>query len=163
MRSQLRELPSDLRMQKSEHIWAQVEQHPAFAQARTALLYAALPDEPASLQFVERWRTRKQILLPMVQGNALAVGYVDALQPAPPFGILEPRCALNSIPSIDIVLVPALAFDREGYRLGRGKGYYDRFLPTTNAFRMGVCFDFQLLDALPHEEWDVRVREVITN
>lgn len=157
------ELTPAQRLQKSKRIWAQVERHPAFKQAQTVLLYSALPDEPESLEFMERWRTSKQILLPIVKGKNLAVGNIDELRSVPPFGILEPRQALSEIPNIDLVIVPALAYDHEGYRLGRGKGYYDRFLPTIKAFSIGVCFDFQLIDDLPHEEWDVRVGEVISD
>lgn len=66
--------------------------------------------------------------------------------------------------AIDSVIVPGVAFDKQGNRMGRGKGYYDRFLPLMeNAYKIGVCFPFQLLqETMPHEEHDIKMDEVIT-
>ena len=66
--------------------------------------------------------------------------------------------------AIDVVLVPGMAFDGDGNRLGRGKGYYDRFLKTLAAPRpqlIGVCFDFQKVDVVPTEPTDVKVDVVV--
>ena len=55
-----------------------------------------------------------------------------------------------------------MAFDKERNRLGRGKGYYDRFLPLlTNAYKVGICFPFQFLQSIPTEETDIKVDECI--
>ena len=80
------------------------------------------------------------------------------------FGMLEPDPTLPAVdPSrIDLVLVPGVAFDRHGGRLGFGGGFYDRFLPTTPALRVGVTYDRCLADALPVDEHDQRVDWVVT-
>jgi len=80
------------------------------------------------------------------------------------FGMLEPAADLPVIPAseIDVVLVPGVAFDRHGARLGFGGGYYDRFLPTTPALRVGIAHDLCLADELPCTERDQRVDWVIT-
>ena len=63
---------------------------------------------------------------------------------------------------IDLAVIPGVAFDRHGVRLGRGKGYYDRLLPLMlNAYRIGICFPFQLLEQLPSEPHDVLMNEVV--
>jgi 5-formyltetrahydrofolate cyclo-ligase len=77
-------------------------------------------------------------------------------------GINEPK-ALEFMPSIDLAIIPGLAFDKENNRLGRGKGYYDKFLKTTSAFKLGICFSEQLLDSIPHDELDVKMDKVITD
>ena len=63
--------------------------------------------------------------------------------------------------SVDVVLVPGVAFDAEGHRLGRGRGYYDRFLRTCKARTIGVCFDFQKVDEVPVDAFDVTIDEVV--
>ena len=80
------------------------------------------------------------------------------------YGILEPNSAAPKVdPSfLDVVIVPGSVFDRNGYRTGYGGGYYDRFLENTDAIRVGVCFDFQLVDDVFPEEHDKRMYFVIT-
>ena len=62
---------------------------------------------------------------------------------------------------IDLAVVPRVAFDKEGCRLGRGKGYYDRLLPLINCYKIGICFPFQLYDSIPTEKFDIKMDEVI--
>lgn len=82
-------------------------------------------------------------------------------------GLMEARTASDELvePSqLDMVLVPGIAFDRQGRRLGFGKGYYDRFLTNTNACRVGIAYSFQVSsDELPSEEWDQRVEWIVTD
>lgn len=80
------------------------------------------------------------------------------------FGIMEPQAdAFTDYEQIDLILVPGMAFDRHGHRLGRGKGYYDRFLSQAkDCYKIGVCFPFQLVDEVPTDEHDVRMDEIIT-
>ena len=80
------------------------------------------------------------------------------------YGILEPHLDAPTInPSLlDVVVVPGSVFDNNGYRTGYGGGYYDRFLENTDAIRVGVCFDFQLVDDVFPEEHDKRMDFIIT-
>jgi 5-formyltetrahydrofolate cyclo-ligase len=76
-----------------------------------------------------------------------------------PTGELFP---VESYHEIDLAVIPGVAFDRLGARLGRGKGYYDRLLSQMpNAYKIGICFPFQLLERLPSEPHDVLMNEVI--
>ena len=69
----------------------------------------------------------------------------------------------DDLDAIDVVIIPGVAFTRDGKRLGRGKGYYDRFLPKlSTAYRIGVCYDFQLSDTLPTESYDQKMDLVIS-
>jgi 5-formyltetrahydrofolate cyclo-ligase len=81
------------------------------------------------------------------------------------FGILEPRGSEVVEPgAIDFVLVPARGFDRQGNRLGRGGGYYDRYMshPDFHAIRCGIAFAAQVLDAIPHDAHDLPVEVLVT-
>ncbi len=80
------------------------------------------------------------------------------------YGIMEPildtPCEKKNI---DLAIIPALAFDKSGFRLGYGKGYYDRFLADTNIKTIGICHKELLVSELPHNEFDISVDKVITN
>lgn len=79
------------------------------------------------------------------------------------YGILEPKTVRKADENnIDVILVPGLAFDRNGGRMGFGKGYYDRLLESSKAVKIGLCYDFQILEKIPTESHDVPMNFVIT-
>ena len=86
----------------------------------------------------------------------------DRLAPGA-FHIEEPRGEpFTDYAGIDLAVIPGVAFDRAGNRLGRGKGYYDRLLPRlADTYKIGLCYPFQLADSLPAEAHDVRMDEVV--
>ena len=150
-------------------IAARVWEAPEVAQARTLLLYAALPEEAAT-DAIAREALRRGIRLVYPRSLASgalslhAVGSLGELRPGR-YGIREPEAG-PVVPAreIDAALVPGLAWDRAGHRLGRGAGYYDRLLgdPGWGAFRCGVFFAVQEVPALPRDDWDVRLDAVVT-
>ena len=78
------------------------------------------------------------------------------------YGILEPpNDGRKATYDLDLLIVPGLGFDKEGNRLGRGAGYYDRFISKTNAYLIGICFKEQILDLIPMEKWDKKMNELI--
>lgn len=91
----------------------------------------------------------------------------EDLEPGP-YGILQPtRSAMQPIPlkAIEAVMVPGLAFDRRGHRLGRGGGYFDRFLARLpeRVPKIGLAFRFQVVHQLPHDAHDIRVTHLVTD
>lgn len=79
------------------------------------------------------------------------------------YGIPEPKSHTEfEKQMLDLIIVPALAFDKEGYRLGYGGGYYDRFMANSKAFKLGICRSELYVEALPHAEFDIKVDKVIT-
>ena len=153
-------------------IWAQVESSEPFCCARTILLYASLPDELPTDLVLKRWSQAsadpmtpgKQLVLPLVEGESLRLKtyHPDALQPGYQ-GILEPLPSCPDVPTeaIDLAIVPGRAFTKDGWRLGRGKGFYDRLLPAlVNAWKVGVAYPYQIVEKLPVESWDVRLDAV---
>ncbi len=150
-------------------IWAQVESSEAFRRARTILLYASLPDELPTGIVLERWsratedpmKPGKKLVLPLVEGESLLLKAYqsNALQPGYQ-GILEPLPSCLDVPpeAIDLAIVPGRAFTADGWRLGRGKGFYDRLLPTlVNAWKVGVAYPYQIVELLPVDPGDVRL------
>lgn len=150
----------------SAEILARLEAHPAFQAADTVLLYHSLPDEVDTHGFVEKWSKTKRILLPVVAGERLELraytGHEHLTQGA--YGIGEPDGpAFTDYGAIALAVVPGVAFDRQGNRLGRGKGYYDRLLEHLPAtYKIGICFPYQIVNSVPTEALDIRMDEIIT-
>ena len=127
-------------------------------------MYHSLPDELPTHAFLRNWSGPKRFYLPRVNGvNLEILPYEDSRLELGSFHIEEPTGNETVDPSeIELIVVPAVAYDRHGNRLGRGKGFYDRLLATTKASKIGVGYDFQLVDSLPAEEHDVPMDIVIT-
>ncbi len=146
---------------------ASLEAHPVFQEADTVLLYHSLKDEVDTHDFIRRWSSRKRLLLPAVVGDGLELRlYRDPRSLAVGrFGIEEPVGeAFTDYEAVRLAVVPGVAFDREGNRLGRGKGYYDRLLPhIPAAYKIGICYAYQLVDKVPAEPFDIRMDEIITH
>lgn len=142
--------------------------HPRLKEAHTIMLYYSLPDEVYTHTVVDSLlMSHKTILLPHVTGNGtmelrLYTGPKDLTTGA--YGIMEPTGKFfTEYSTIDLTVVPGVAFDLTGNRMGRGKGYYDRFLPLVhNAYKIGICFPFQIVDDIPSEEHDIKMDEIIS-
>ena len=155
------------RLIRASHPLTKLSRHPRLADAHTVLLYSALPDEVPTLPLLNRLSTEgKTVLLPRVVSDTdmelrRYTGSNDLEQGA--FGIMEPTGKLfTDYENIDVAVVPGMAFDREGHRLGRGKGYYDRFLAQLpHTYKIGICFSFQLVDLVPADAHDILMDEVI--
>jgi len=170
----------------SEPIIARLRPH--LVDARVVMAYYSLPDEVNTHQLLDEFVAEgKTVLLPKVlDATTMELRrYTGPHDLAPgPFGILEPTGSpfhLSTFsPSIDVALIPGVAFDALGHRLGRGRGYYDRFLRTMGTvpsvssaanFRgtvtsvrprlIGLCFDFQKLTSVPVDPTDISVDQVI--
>ena len=151
-------------MEQSKKILAKLEQHPDFVKAEKVMLYSALPDEVQTQAFLEKWHLKKQIILPTVVGaDIIPVAFIaDTNFAVGDFNILEPQNEPYT-GDFDLIIVPGVAFDYMGNRLGRGRGYYDRFLcQHLDVKRIGICFDFQMVDEVPAEPFDIRMDEVIS-
>lgn len=152
---------------------------PLLAEAQTILAYYALPDEVDTHALLDELVAEgKTVLLPKVLDEETMElrRYTgrDSLQEGA-YHIMEPITGgrffcyddLTKEPSpcymsrIDIALIPGLAFDAQGHRLGRGKGYYDRFLTAFKGQTIGVCFDFQKVAEVPVDAHDVSVDTVV--
>ncbi len=150
----------------SECVCQRIAQMTQWQDANTVMLYNALPDEvDLGSLLCTAWQAGKRVLLPVVKGDEMVVRLMDEATPfqCGTYGIHEPvGNDFTDYGQIDLIIVPGMAFDAEGHRLGRGKGYYDRFLPLAcNAYKLGVCFPFQFVDAVPVDSHDQQMDGVI--
>lgn len=141
---------------------------PEFAGAAVVALYCPIRNEVFTEElFAIARQLGKTVAYPRVRGEQLDFVEVNERQELVPgaFGILEPDGGrIVPLPDLDLIVVPGLAFDFMGYRLGYGKGYYDRILHGgAPGVLAGFCFDFQLVDTLPMEIHDVRMDLVVTD
>jgi 5-formyltetrahydrofolate cyclo-ligase len=166
----LARMPEQLRAIASAQARALLARQPLWIEAKSVLFYAPTPGE------LDVWPLLEEVL---ERGNLAALPrfspaskcYVarqvqDLPQEVAPgrFGIREPaeRCGAVSLAQIDLVLVPGVAFDHRGNRLGRGKGYYDQLLSGFRGITCGVGFDEQIVETVPVEEHDFRLNYVLT-
>ena len=134
----------------------------------TILLYCGMGTEPDTLRLLPPlFAAGKAVCLPRcLPGNQMEVRLVqqDSSLVRHPYGMLEPGtdCPLVPPEDVDLALVPGLAFDRSGGRLGRGGGYYDRWLTRFSGYTVALCRDGLLLDSVPRLPHDVGVELVVT-
>lgn len=150
----------------SEAVFGRLERTAAFQLATKILMYHSLPDEVSTVEFLRKWSGLKMFYLPRVNGVNLDILPYDSQRlELGSFHIEEPTGDdLVDPAEIELIVTPAVAYDRRGNRVGRGKGYYDRLLKNTKATKIGVAYHFQLSDEdIDVEEHDVPVDMVITD
>jgi len=165
IQQQKNQLSIDERNTENSVVFEKLEDLSVFQSAKHILCYWSLPDELETHQFVEKWYHNKNIYLPRVVGDHVEVvpfKGIDSMQKGA-FNILEPvGMPIEDLNIIDLVIVPGVAFTVDGYRMGRGGGYYDRLLPSlTNAEKIGICYNCQMVDKIPQEEHDVKMDAVL--
>lgn len=165
MRALKAQLTDERRAEAAEAVFAALERTGLFQRARRILLYCSLPDELPTRAFLDKWAGRKQLFLPRVNGDMLELlPYDKERLRAGAYMIDEPEGDDTAdVGSMHLVVLPGVAFDCRGNRLGRGKGFYDRLLAGKSVATVGVGYDFQLVDGLlPAEPHDVVLDMVIT-
>ena len=148
----------------ASRVFERLESSAAFQMAEKILLYHSLPDELDTRRFLSKWKDLKKFFLPRVNGvNLELLPYDETSLEIGSFYIEEPTGDdIHPVEEIEVIIVPGVAFDRKGRRLGRGKGFYDRLLETAKATKIGIGYEFQLVDELPAEPHDVPMDMVIT-
>ena len=170
IRAALQKTPPAARLAASAQIRTRLKEQPWWQNAASVLFFASLPDE------VDLWPLLEETL---AGGNIAALPRYDSasndylacrvqnlqteIGPGQ-FGIREPKAGCPEIPleRLGLILVPGVAFDVHGRRLGRGRGFYDRLLAEVHGVKCGVAFDEQILDAIPAGGLDVRMDFVLT-
>ena len=158
-----RMLPSAERGMFSEQVLQQLEQMHCFRDAKTVLLYYPVQNELDVLPLVKKYKREKTLLFPVSHRRGITVHPYAGNEHMHrgKFGIPEPTTPAYE-GKIDLIIVPGVAFDAKGRRLGRGGGYYDRFIKKqTHAVLVGVGYDFQLVDEVPAARHDQRVHRII--
>lgn len=167
VKDRLTSLDKNARTAASTSLRHAVMQLPGWEQVRTVAAFVPLPDEPDLSPL--SWLPERRVLLPVVRGHELNFyevhGEDDLLGGS--YGIMEPdpkHATPADASQAEVIFVPGLAFTREGHRLGRGRGFYDRTLATLprTVLRVGLCFAPQIFDSLPVEDHDQKVDLVLS-
>jgi 5-formyltetrahydrofolate cyclo-ligase len=173
VREKVRKMSPEERREASERIFKQVTALPEYQQSRSLMVFASMSDEPDTFNLMAHaLRAGKRIWLPWCETSTLTIIPVEIRDPAKDlangaYGILEPRePARKEIPpdfNPDVVFVPGAVFDGGGNRLGRGLGYYDKFLARLGAgmLKIGLGFACQTAGAVPRAEGDIKMDRVI--
>lgn len=145
MMKQVRQMTAEDRESFSEEICERVLEMAEWAQAQTAVLFIPLPSEPMITPLKLDCDARKVTCVNIPQGP-------------------KPDQELHLPENIDLVLVPGLAFSQDRHRLGRGGGFFDRLLGgrAAQAFKLGVCFSFQIVESVPTEAHDIIMDAIVT-
>lgn len=140
---------------------------PSYTKCTTLFGFSPLPSEVDISLVLESALKHKRLALPRCRGDSLEFVFVNegwdrSVRPSS-LGVKEPSGEDVAIPDEHtLMLVPAMAYTRLGERLGRGKGYYDRYLRQFPSIpTMGICRSYQLKNSIPTESWDMRVKEVV--
>ncbi|HIZ87954.1 MAG TPA: 5-formyltetrahydrofolate cyclo-ligase [Candidatus Coprenecus pullistercoris] len=169
-----KQVPLEERLLRSVPVMERLMAVPEFCKAENILFYWAMPDEVHTQEAVMKCVAEgKNVFLPVVDGDNLRIRRFSgkaSLVPGESYSIPEPDCGSEEvrIQDIDLVVVPGVAFDATGGRMGRGKGFYDRLLAGASdscqggPYKVGVCFDFQMVDAVPREPHDMLMDAVVS-
>ena len=163
-----RAVPETVRLEKSAAIAERVLCSKDWQDAKTVFLYVGTGWEVDTCPLIlAAFAAGKQVAVPLcgMEGTMTAHRIVSLSELRPgAYGIPEPdpNAPLLLPEETDLAVIPAVCYDRMGYRLGRGGGYYDRYCPKVRGVRMGLMFTDFILDAVPREAHDCRVDQMIT-
>ncbi len=172
LREQLRKkrdsIPLDGLEKASDIIFQRLIADENIQKAKVVMTYVSMTSEVGTHRLINALLTiGKKVAVPVVNGRELDISYINSMDDLEKgsYEILEPkksrfsRCELSDI---DVVIVPAIAFDKGRHRIGYGAGFYDRLLPKTNAVKIGICYDFCVVENVFPEWYDVKADYIIT-
>jgi len=152
----------------SDSIMERLFSRPRFAEAKTVAFYIRKGNEVDTERMIGyAIKAGKSVLVPVTDHKITFVRFRSFTELVKgKFGIMEPSVRENDpktpSPEPELVIVPGVSFGLCMHRLGYGKGYYDSYLSSCGAYRIGICFDFQVVEKLPRHEKDERMDEIIT-
>jgi len=173
-KQEIRNYIKNLRMQlaPSEHeamsrmIASKVEASPEYRNARCIYSYVDFGNEAATKGIIAHALTEgKRVAVPKVHGDRMDFYYIRSISELEEgcFGVLEPVVLDPAGEEEALMLMPGVAFDENGHRIGYGKGYYDKYLSIhENHYKMALAFDFQVFSEIPFEDTDICTDEIIT-
>ena len=158
-------LAESYRDSASKKIFEAIEKHEVFLQAKKIFIFVGFDTEIQTEILIKKWINKKELFVPKIENNTMHLIQItswDDLEPGH-FGILEPKCSNYYTDKIDLVITPSIVFDRNGYRLGYGKGYYDKYFSLNNYdISIGLSYDKLLQETVPIDNHDKAVDIIIT-
>lgn len=166
VRERLAHIPCEEKPRRAQVIIEGIKSHLAVCGARVVALFSPLADEPQIASLIDELAKEMLVVLPRIDGDVMEFFcYSRECMVTGAYGIMEP-CGTEPVQpyEIDAVIVPGVAFTVNGWRMGRGKGYYDKYLSRKDfrALKIGVCYAEQIVPSLPLEPHDVVMDCVIS-
>jgi 5-formyltetrahydrofolate cyclo-ligase len=151
--------------ERSKKIAEKLKQDKDYLKAKTIMFYISKDKEVQTHDLIKEAMKNKKVIVPKVSNNGLLCCEIADFSKMKfsCYGVLEPTEEILCNPSnIDLIIVPGIAFDKTGHRIGYGKGYYDELLKKAKCTKIALAYQFQIIPKVPADEWDVRVDKVIT-
>ena len=165
VRAEIAKLSPKEREALSSHIFSKLAELSEVKEASVIAIFISLADEPQTANFIEQLLGKnKRVVVPRIEGEEMNFYDISEGVFKGAFGIMEPIATSPILPAeIDVMIVPGVAFTRNGARLGRGKGFYDKYLSHKDfhAYTIGVCYPCQVVENLPTEEHDKQLDLVV--
>ena len=164
-------IPAAWQRAKSKKIFRQLLRTPSLYKAEHIAFYYGIAGEVATRPLLRTLLKNKKVYLPKTEPGKKLMMFRQVRSLAKdlikgPYGIMEPKlsCPKRPVARMDLIIVPGVAFDRQGGRLGRGVGYYDRLLKQAKkVVKIGLCFREQMVKKVPMKAHDVKMDKVITD
>lgn len=152
---------------QSQIITNTLQKHKIFQNAQKILLYIPIKNEVDTLELIHKNLRKKEIHLPRVKDEQkISIHKITSFEDLETgsYGIPEPKenCESIRISQLDLIIVPGVAFDVKGMRIGFGKGYYDRLLKNLKTKKLALAYEFQIKDSLPADPHDQKIDIIIT-
>lgn len=154
-------------IEKSVKIGRKLKAMKEFKRAKTIAFYIGFKNEPQTLHLIKQFIGSKNILVPFTDTKNKKIILselrdLDELEEAT-YGILQPKRIREVYPhDVDLIVIPGIAFDGKGNRVGFGFAYYDKLLPQIPSPKVALAYDFQILDKVPHDQTDYPVDKIVT-
>ena len=166
IRAEIVKLSHKEREALSSQIFCKIAELKEVKKASVIAIFTSLADEPQTADFIAKISHSKRVVTPRIEGEEMNFYDISEGLQCGAFGIMEPIATTPINPAErDVMIVPGVAFTRQGARLGRGKGFYDKYL-SHNGFRaytIGVCYPCQVVKSIPTEEHDKMLDRVISH
>jgi len=152
-------------LEKSKKIIENLTSLEQFQFSKNIMFYVSSDSEVFTHEIIKKLIDEKNIFVPLIKNNQIQASSLNSFSELEKgkFNILEPKIQRLTDPKeLDAVIVPGLAFDNNGNRIGYGLGFYDKFLKKTNALKIGLAFDLQIVDKIMVKDFDVKMDIVVT-
>lgn len=152
---------------KDEIIFNKVIDNEKVNEAKTMLIYVSFNDEVDTIKLIKYFINKKKIAIPKIENDVMNFYYINSIDELKKgsFNVLEPFGTLKVTNFRNCVsITPGICYGKDGYRIGYGKGFYDRFYNKHKSiYKIGLCYHELLLDNIPHNKFDHKVDEIISD
>ncbi|MEM2935073.1 MAG: 5-formyltetrahydrofolate cyclo-ligase [Candidatus Thermoplasmatota archaeon] len=151
-------------LEKSNIILNKLYELEEFLKANRIASYISFGSEVYTHGLIKEYSKKKELFVPFIKNREIFLARINSWEEleSGAYGILQPKNPRIENGNIDLIIVPGIAFDENGNRIGYGKGYFDRLLKKFFSKKIALAFDFQVLESIPNHTYDVKMDMIIT-